>query len=216
MAKNVKGSKNIIVKAIILLLFCPFFWQSIFSIKSLIGEWQKVPVYGLQGVRATYSKKSLKPVEDLRWESLRFYHNNILARLLYNKVDLIVEEVWSFMAFLSPRFYFQAGDGSSFFPKETEPIPGILFPFWVWGILACVKNGFFKPIFLTLLFVFFAFLLGQRTISFLLPVLIMYVYFSTVGLDQIKNSKIRAAALFLVFSYSFYLIARMLWLLGMF
>lgn len=197
-----------------LVLMTPWFWWMVFHAGAVAKEFLKIPTYTSQRVSGVYTESNLKFVEDLRWVNLHVYQQPFRARFFYNKLTVMVNELLKVMDYISPRLYFQSGDGSNLSPPGVEPIPVIFFPFWLIGIFTLVKKKTFKPLLLSLLFAFIAFVIGRRTLSFLLPNLFLYVYIAGSGMKAVISKKKMKIWLSLFLIYSLYLLGRIIWIIN--
>ena len=198
---------------IFLLAVSPGFWWILFQPISVVSELQKSPVYIEKKINSLFDDERVVRIGRLRWAHVEESEFKIfLSRAFYNKLMIFVDEFFSFTSFLSPRIYFQAGDGSGFSPPGIEPIPIILFPFWIYGILRLIKERRYRAIYLLLLFGFGAFLFGQRKLTYLWPVLLVNIYFAKEGLAAISKSRTRTFLILGIFVYSLYIGGRALWL----
>lgn len=200
---------------ILLLILTPGFWWLLLRPVEVFTELSRAPQYFSQRLQNVYSEDRLAKIRTVRWANRdQKTSTQVMSRLFYNKGTILVDEFFSFTSFLSPRFYFQAGDGSNLSPPGVEPIPFILLPLFIWGIVLSLKRH--KHIYLLAMFLlaFLAFLFGQRNMAFLWPVLVMAVYFSTQGVEAIKKPENRKAVMFVLSAYCLYLGGRVLWLLN--
>jgi len=134
----------------------------------------------------------------------------VLSKVLYNKALLFVDEILVFTSFLSPRLFFQSGDGTVFSPHGVDPIAFLLFPVWAYGLLCSIRDRKWLVIIGYVSFTLIAYLLGKREFSFLAPVLVFQMYFIYIGIHAIVKHK--AARIYLAVSacYSFFLLGRLL------
>jgi len=213
MAKIFEKKVNISSLLLLLLAASPGFWWALFQPGKVFSEWQKSPLYFQAKISSLFSEERLLRLGSLRWANIDEATSEIfISRFFYNKLTVFVDEFFSFTSFLSPRFYFQAGDGSGFSPPGIEPIPIFLFPLWVYGLLKLVKGRRFRAIYLLLLFGFGAFLFGQRTLAYLWPVLLVNIYIAKEGLVAVSKSRTKAFLILGIFIYSLYIGGRALWL----
>jgi hypothetical protein len=188
----------------LILLLTAGIWWNLFNIKNIILEWKDIPNLVKNNLSLIFSLDNQAKLYEVRWNAFGMKKENILSKIFYNKGYILVDNLFSFLSYTSPRMYFQAGDGTRFSPPNVEPLAGILFPFWVIGIIFLIKKNKFKPIVLTLLFSFLAFLIGIRTFAFLLPILIIYTFIAS----EVLNKKY----LIFIVSYLIFIIGRVIWL----
>lgn len=191
------------VFVVILSLTSGIYWN-LFNVRYIVSEWLKLPTYTISNVQNLFTPSALLKIEETRWNAFGDGREDLLSKVYYNKAYLILDKFFDYTTFLSPRFYFQAGDGTRFSPPGVEPIVGILFPFFVFGIIKLVKEKSWKLLFACLIFSLVAFLAGQKNLAYLLPVLIFYVYISTLTL--------RSKFALVVFVYCLYIVGRVIWL----
>ncbi len=133
----------------------------------------------------------------------------LYSKLFYNKGSIIVDEFFSFLSFFGPRYYFQSGDGTIFSPGKVEPIPVLLFPFWLMGLSMFIKNKRVGIVLLYILLVFIVFLLGKFELPFVWPVIVFNIYLSYFALKNVKFSgKTLATAVIII--YALYINCRLL------
>ena len=192
------------LKFIVLILLTAGFWWNIFNVKDILIEWRNAPTYFKKNISSFFSSENLMKVEEARWYAFGEKNEELISKIYYNKAYVLADNFFSFLSYSTPRPYFQSGDGTKFSPRGVEPVAGLLFPFWIFGLISLIKEKKLKPILWTLGITFFAFLLGQRNFAFLLPVLIIYVYIASKSL----NKKYLAGILI----YLIFIIGRVLWL----
>lgn len=192
------------LKFVVLFLLCAGFITLVFKFPSLLMEWRKSPEYFVNNPKNFFSNDSLIKLQETRWNAFGPEREDVLSKVYYNKGFILVDRFFDYLTFLSPRFYFQAGDGTTSSPFGVEPLAVILFIPFVLGILEMLKNRNYRPIIFVLLFSLFAFILGKKSMPFLFPVMIIYLYIAT---KQLKNLPFVFVA-----TYSAFLIGRMIWL----
>jgi len=195
---------------IFLALLTPLLWWTLFQLPSIFNEWKKTPHYFITQTKSFLTPEKLKFQEDLRWESEK--HSNPLGRFFYNKSTSLMDEFFSAVSFLSPRIYFQAGDGNKLSPNVVEPTLIILFPLWIFGLISLVEARRFKPILLWLGFGVFAFLLGQKNFYFTLPIVFLNIFFITYFINKLK-AKTKYLILSVVLIYGSYILGRAIWMI---
>jgi len=195
-----------------LLIFSPGFWWMIFKLPLIIKEWFNFPYLAGQKLTSVYTEERLVAVGLMRWANMDVQKNiTVFSKLVYNRADIFVDEFFSYLSFFSPRLYFQSGDGSIFSPSGVDPVAMVLFPLFILGIINTAKKGLALPFLILLVSGFIAFLAGTKSFSYLWPVLILYIWFSSRGFSGLnKNMQRIFSKLYLV--YGSFLIFRMLWL----
>lgn len=190
----------------LILVFTAGLYWNIFNLKLIGSQWLKAPVLIKNNLSNFFSADSLLKIEESRWNAFGEDREDLLSKLYYNKGYYLIDRLFDYLTFLSPRFYFQAGDGTNFSPPRVEPIAGILFPFFVFGVLKLVKEKNKKILILTILLSFLAYMTGQKNFIFLFPIMIIYVYISSLSLQN------KYAVMFFGF-FSFYILCRVLFLI---
>lgn len=132
------------------------------------------------------------------------------SKLYYNKASLVFNEIWDFVDFFSPRFYFLAGDSTPLTPKNTEPLLTVFFPFWIFGIVFLLKNNKNKIFIFIFTNCLIAYLLGQKNLIFLWPTLLAYAYISIIGLQNIKNKLAKKTSTTIISIYWLFIIFRLI------
>ena len=120
----------------LLLFLTPLFWLFLFNIENVAQEWTKAPIYFEQKYNTLFSEDRLRPLLELRWEAGKA--NSFLSLVFFNKGLVFFDEGFSYLTFLSPRLYFQSGDGTQISPPGVEPIAVLLFPFWLFGFFIII------------------------------------------------------------------------------
>jgi len=204
------GSKK--HRYVLLLLLTPALWWIFFRFDQVVDEWQKIPFYFNRKVESVFSLSNLRYILDLRWETVAYDRNDLYSRAYYNKATLVTGEFFSFLTYLSPKFYFQSSDGWKLLPPGIEAIPIVLFPFWIFGILKLIKEKHLKPFLMLFIFGMAAFLVGQKNFHFLFPIILVNLYLTNEGLGLVKDSKKIIFIFLILLVYSSFLIGRGLWL----
>lgn len=189
---------------LIVILLAAGVWWNFFNLKEMVNQWTQAPGYFSRNMRSFFSDENLMKIQEVRWNAFGEKREDILSKIYYNKGYIIVDNFFSYVSYFMPRSYFQAGDGTRFSPKGVEPIAGILFPFWVIGLISIVKDKNFKPLYLVLGISLFAFLLGQRNLAFLFPVMLVYIYIAAKSLGKKQ--------FIFVLVYALFVIGRVIWL----
>lgn len=160
----------------------------------------------MANIKSKSQSQYLIYIDELRWGGRSFHRNDLLSRILYNKSLFVIQEFFDFVQYAQPKLYFLAGDGSVFSPRRLEPISSLLFPFWILGILKILNNRRASFMILYSLFMFIAYASGQKNLALLLPILILNVYISTLGLKDFKR------AIPIVLVYGIYITGMNIWL----
>ncbi|HJY98716.1 MAG TPA: hypothetical protein VJ227_03310 [Patescibacteria group bacterium] len=184
-------------------------WMCLYP-KDLLGEWVKIPSYFKTNIASLVSPDKTAKIDVARWNSFGKEREDALSKAYYNKGYIIIDDFFSFTTYLSPRFYFQSGDGTPFTPKGVEPIAIPAFVFWVMGIIAVIKKGNYKYLYLPPIFALLAYLFGHKNLAFLFPVLALYVGLVIKGLGSIKNRTTREISYIFLIIYGLFLIGRMI------
>lgn len=195
-----------------LLFLSPIFVWLVFHPHDLWSTIKDGPENMTAKVQSVPNPEQKSYVEELRWRTGLAYDNQQVGRIHFNKFLVYSDEIFSFLSNFSPRIYFQAGDGTGLSPPGTEPLPMLLFPFWLYGFYLIIKEKNYKVFLLGLMAGTIAYLFGRRSIVYLSPVLILYLYLATLGISKIKNRKYQTAIVKIVSLYSLFLILRILWL----
>lgn len=188
----------------------PGLWWFLFKIGEVFTEWTKTPFYVRSKITSIYTPEILTNTGLMRWASLESGFPAVLSKLAYNRLTIIFDEFFNFLSFFSPRIYFQSGDGSTFSPSDVEPIPALLFPLSFFGVAMLIKKGKIRPFLLFISFGFLAYLTGQRNFSFLWPLLIIFIFFSSKGLEFV-DKKFQPLLVAFIFLYSFFVLGRVVW-----
>ena len=199
---------------LILLLLTPGIWWLVWHLHLLVVEWQKTPSYLKTKWSTVFSEQRLAPIEEFRWRAFGKERGSLQGRLFYNKLIVILDQFFDWTTFLLPRFYFQSGDGTQFSPPGIEPIPSLFFVFWVGGLADLIKKKDLKSIFIIFLSSLPGFVLGQKTMAFLFPVLLVYLYIANKGIGWAikREKKLTLSLLTICFLYSLFLLGRMIYL----
>jgi hypothetical protein len=166
---------------ILFFLLSPAFLFIILSPANFFREIGGFPTYLKSNINSFVSPERLSYVEEVRWNAFGKSREDLPSQLYYNKGYYLIDNIFGYFSFISPRIYFQAGDGTGFSPKGVEPIAIPLFLFFILGILALVKKKDFKLLLFALIFGFVAFLVGRKNLAFLFPVLITYILIAFEG-----------------------------------
>lgn len=192
---------------ILFFLLSPAFVFIILSPLNFFKEIFGFPSYLKSNISSFVSPERLAYVEEVRWNAFGEGREDLTSQLYYNKGYYLVDNLFGYFSFLSPRIYFQAGDGTGFSPKGVEPIAIPLFLFFVLGILALVKKKDFRLLIISFVFGFIAFLAGRKNLTFLFPVLITYVLIAYEGFEGFYPKK-RKLWIVLLSLYALFLYGR--------
>jgi hypothetical protein len=194
---------------LLLLIVSPGFWFVVFRAGLVGREWLSAPEYFERKAEAVFGAQRLGEIGDLRWAQVESSGVYLLfSKAAYNRHLVLIDEFFGFASLLSPRLYFQSGDGTVFSPSSVEPVASVLFPFWIWGVFESVGRGR-RILILVLLMALFAYLGGSRSMAFLWPVMVGYVYLASKGLRRVA-ARYGGVVLALVLVYSLYLDVRVL------
>jgi len=194
------------------LLLSPGLWQIFFHLPVAAQEWLSFPARVPRNVTSKLASPYFTYIDELRWGGRSLHRNSPLSRVLYNQSWGVLNETFDFIQFVTPKLYFAAGDGSVFSPARIEPIPSILFPLWVVGLIYVVKNCRYKVFGLLLVAVLPAYLAGSKNLALLAPVLVVHAYICAVGFTSLFSRRLtRLPATAVVSLYGLYVVAMNLW-----
>lgn len=194
---------------IFIILLCPVLILMVIHRGELVNTWGKIPGNIRMNFSSLISQDKTDKVDVERWNAFGPAREDLPSRLFYNKGLVLVDDAFSFLTYFSPRFYFQAGDGTNFSPSNTEPLAVPLFFFWVIGVISLIKTSRFRPLLAVLIFGIIAFFAGQRNFAFLFPVLALYLYISFLGIESVKNVRTRNIIYIAFAVYGLFLLGRM-------
>jgi hypothetical protein len=198
----------------LLLLLSPGFWWVIFQPINASIELVSFPIGVKRKVTSIFSDEKLRYVEEMRWSAFSEEKEELISRLYYNKATVLIDNSFEYLSLLSPRIYFQAGDGTEFSPPGVEPIPFFAFVFWIFGLIKLMKQRELKTLSLLLVSPLLGFLAGARNLVFLFPVLVSYVYIASQGMEALlSKSKKKNLVIGLLMAYGVFIISRALWLI---
>lgn len=198
----------------LLLILTPGFWFTFLQPQKVFTELSKSPKYFETKINSMFSTErmtNLNTLKEIGGE--RSLVNIVMPEIFYNRISILVDEFFSYTSFITPRFYFQAGDGGKLSPPNTEPIAAILFPMWLFGIVVLIKKKKFLIIYLLFGFALLAFMFGQRDMAFLWPVLIINLYISQAGIFSINNIKLRNFYFLIFLIYGLFIDVRSIYML---
>ena len=201
--------KEITRKILFAFIISPLLLVLVMHANQIMREWRTIPSYFKNNAYALLSGDKLVKMNEVRWNS--FGGKSKISGLIYNKGYVVIDDFFSLLTYYSPRFYFQAGDGTLFSPKNTEPVAIPAFFFWLFGIVGLVKKKSMFLIYAALLFGVFAFLVGRDNFAFLFPVAISYILIAYQGIVSIKSKNLRTLSFVSVVIYGLFLYGRMFW-----
>lgn len=196
-----------------LLLFTflsPGMWQVASHFPAAITAWQHIPASITPNIRSKLSVPYTTYIDEMRWGGRFLHRNDLLSRLLYLRASFLVNEAFDFVQFATPRLYFAVGDGSHFSPARIEPVPVLLFPFWLFGLIQIVKTCNWRVFILLFISLLPAYLSGHKNLALLFPAVIVHIYISVLGLVSCRPP-IRTVFGSLVSIYGLYIVAMNLW-----
>ncbi|KKQ95761.1 MAG: hypothetical protein UV74_C0013G0368 [Candidatus Woesebacteria bacterium GW2011_GWB1_43_14] len=200
-----------------LLLFfvlCPGFWWGIINSTNVFREIGKSPHYFQGKLGSIYSYERTERIKATKNANVDLgLPGRLVGGFFFNEFTIVVDEFFDLTSFLSPRFFFQAGDGSLMSPPRTEPIPLVLFPAWVLGIITIVRKKNFGLLKILIILVFIPYILGQKNLVFLWPVMILYIFIAREGIMNIGNIKTKNNYLHLFVVYGVFVVLRSFYLL---
>lgn len=205
---TIKNRKRIFI---LFLIFSPLIWWLLFQFDTVLLDWMKVPGHIKIKILGFFNEERVVKVGLMRWSNIDTGYQAVLSKVFYNKITLIIPEIFSFLSFLSPRIFFQAGDGSNYSPPGVEPMPILLFPFFIYGIYLLVKSNKFKTFKFLGLFGFIGYLTDIRSVAYLFPVALVYLYISACGFEGLPN-RYKNKTLIIIGAYSLYILSRTIWI----
>ena len=192
-----------------LLVISPGFWWPVTQPGNLVKEWVQSPAYFRSSFANRINGPYLDRLRDMQWGGWLIHRNSLLPKLVYSYPMLLINEFIELVEFAQPRMFFVTGDGSNFSPPSLQPIPVVLFPFWLIGLLNHIKTKHWSEFVLLFIFTSIAYLIGQKNLAFLLPVLVIYLRWASQGLDSLSTHKNIATAA--VSFYSLYAALGSVW-----
>lgn len=198
----------------LLLVLTPAVWWFVGHLNLVVLEWSKTPIYFEVKRSSIFNEQKLAPIKEFRWKAFGGERGSLLGRFFYNKLMVFFDQLFDWTTFLAPRLYFQAGDGTQFSPPEIEPIPSLLFVFWLWGLIDIFEKRDLKSILAIFLSGLPGFALGQKTLAFLFPTLLIYLCIvnNGIGLAVRRQKNLTISLLVIYFFYSLFLFGRMIYL----
>jgi|GEM_PF-6557751 len=197
---------------LLILILSPVVWSLLFQPISVISEVVKAPQYIKTNISSIFASSNLRHVEEMRWNAFGEEKNELLSTIFYNKVGVLFNKFFDLFSMLSPRLFFQSGDGTQFSPTGIEPVASVLIIFWFLGIYQLLKQKKYKTLYLIPVAALPAFVAGQRNIVFLFPLLILYLHIVIVGMrDSLKKIKSKNRVIVILLIYGLFIIGR--WLL---
>lgn len=201
--------KKNVLKFLFVFLISPVLVWMVIHPKQVVKEWLLTPSYFRSNVTSLISSDKVAKVDEARWNAFGPKKEEAISRAFYNKGLVLVDDLFSALTYLSPRFYFQSGDGTNFSPNGVEPLASIAFVFWVLGLIALIKKRRFKLIYFCLIFAAIAYFVGHRNFAFLFPVLIAYVGIVLIGVNSIKKPLYKKLSFSFLTLYSLFILIRM-------
>lgn len=164
-------------------------WQIGMRPREFVEEWLKVPQKIIGSTKAKISDPYSTRLIELRWGGFQLHRNDLGTKIIYSKALWAENNLFDWLEFATPRLYFLTGDGSRFSPANVEPIPSILFPFWLAGLLFLIREKRFKPIIALGIGAGLGYIAGVKNMAILLPTLLIQIYIVMVGLSLLKDKK---------------------------
>jgi hypothetical protein len=178
------------VKLALLFLSTPLFVWTMFHPQIALQEISRIPSYvSSHIVNIAKSEDFSGKINDMRAAGG--------SRFFYNKGLIVMDEFFIFSSYLSPRIYFQAGDGTGLSPRSTEPIAGIMFVFFLFGIFIMLKRRQCKTLAALLIFALLAYATGQPKFPFILPIAVIYTFIGYKAFLEITKKQ-KTALLFVM------------------
>lgn len=206
--------KNKII--IFFLLISAGTWSIFLQPAALLNGISKAPSNFHQKITTIFNEEKVRETATLRWSNKETSGiNSFLSKIFYNKLSIVIDEFFSYLSFMFPRIYFQAGDGTKLSPLGVEPIPTLLFPVWILGMVSLINQKKKKIFILLLAVAFLAYLFGQRNFVYLWPVFLVYLYICKKGYETIKSTFLRNSFLTLLLFYGIFVNLRAFYLLGL-
>ncbi len=199
-------------RLLIILLLTPIFWWVLINFNQVVSGWLKSPIYIESKISRIYSTDNLRHTIELRWVNVETVRQGFLPRLFYNKATVIIDQFFDYLSIFSPKLYFQQGDNGISSPPGVEPIPVILYPFFIAGIYFLIKEKDIKSFQLLFILGILAFITDQKNFYFLFPVAIFYLSIASRGVELLLSPKNRLYFIISLFLYSTFLITRILFL----
>lgn len=193
------------------LLLSPAVFWLLFHPGNLLVEIAKSPGYIKSNISSVFAPEKLMAIEEMRWNAFGPKKEELPARLIYNKGFVLVDNFFSYLSFFSPRYYFQAGDGTNFSPPAVDPIAGLLFLPWLLGVVYFLARKDLRIFWVLTAFGLIAFLPGKRNLAFLSPILLIYLFLAYKGIEEKLPQKVKRSFLVGCFVYGLFLLGRMLW-----
>jgi hypothetical protein len=201
MKQNIKRSVFILISSPVVL------WNILHPV-NFIKELIRAPSYFENNIHSMISADKLAKIDEERWNALGPQKEEFFARLLFNKGTVVVDDFFSMLSNLSPRIYFQSGDGTNLTPSGVEPIAAPLFIFWILGVINLIKNSKFKLIYWVFVIGCLVYIFGQKNMAYLMPISIIYSAMSVYGIENIKGAKIKKFIYLVISLYGVFLLGR--------
>lgn len=198
----------------ILLLCTPMFWGIILQPNKLINEWKQTPVsFKIKIDQLFHDQQEGFFVAQLRWDTPSYHRSYRQTHFFYSLATVIISEASDTLSLISPKRYFQMDDGY-ISPPKIEPLPVVLFPFWLAGVFFLIKTKRYLVFVASFGLAVITFVLGHINFCYLFPIALINLYIANEGIFLISSPKKRAYVLILTVFYSTYLLGRTLWVVS--
>lgn len=185
------------------ILLSPLVWNLLSQPQQILTTWNTVPSKvhqrGLTIVTGDFPQKYV----ELRWGGQQLRREGVYYKLIYNPGLNYLNEAFNYFYYLSPRLYFHAGDGTQFSPAHVDPIPVVLIPGFIIGLVISLKQRRWVPIGLLFGLSFIAYWVGIRNFALLFPTALVIYYLAAYGVSQLPF-KYSAAYTVIILCYSLY------------
>lgn len=190
---------------ILFILLSPLVWNLLTQPQQLIDTWQTVPTKiqqrGTSIVTGDFHQKFI----ELRWGGQKFHREGIYYKIIYNPGLNYLNEAFNYLHYLKLRLYFHAGDGTNFSPAHIDPIPFVIIPAFIIGLVVIIKQQQWIPLGLLLSFTFIAYWVGIRNFALLFPTALVIYYISAIGISKLQF-KYALTYIIIVIIYSLYIL----------
>lgn len=163
-------------------LISPTFWLIINNKSHIWGEWKQTAKFVSQNFNSTSRYEYQQRVNELRWGGQQLHRENMLVKVVYNPIIVVANEFFEFVEFSAPKMFFLAGDGGRLSPSSGQPIPFVLFPLWIIGVVQIINlkaNRLGVCLFLASVI---GYLLGKRNFEILLFAFFINIAIVTKGI----------------------------------
>lgn len=199
-------------RLIFLIIITPVFWWVLLNFVDVISEFVKTPLYIQRKFGGIYSVENLRNTVELRWINVETVREGFYPRLFYNKLTVLVDQFFDYLTLFSPKLYFQQGGNGISSPPGVEPIPILLYPFFIMGLHFLIQKKKLLPLTMLFLSSTIAFIADQRNFYFLFPTVIVYLSISNRGLQVIRKKKLLKYFSLILLIYSGFLFLRVIYL----